>query len=60
MKDMVVDKLLREAIERLERDNAVFCDDSAVFDSIRTRILDQADGRDGGRGRSSKNKVRNK
>jgi hypothetical protein len=34
MKDRTVDKLVREAIERFHRDNAVFCENPIVFDSI--------------------------
>ena len=41
MKDWKVDKLVREAIERLRKDNAIFCENLSFCDGIRDRILEQ-------------------
>ena len=41
MKDSKVDKLVREAIERLHKDNAIFCENLSFCDSIRDRIRKQ-------------------
>jgi hypothetical protein len=54
MKDGTVDKLVREAMERLHKDNAVFCEDPGACDSIRSRILEQAADRKRGNGSKTK------
>jgi hypothetical protein len=41
MKDRKVDKLVREAIERLHKDNAIFCENPSFCDGIRDRIREQ-------------------
>jgi hypothetical protein len=58
MKDRMVDKLVREAIERLQKDNAVFCENPVVFDSIRSRIREQIE--NGRRGYIPKHKIGHK
>jgi hypothetical protein len=58
MKDRMVDKLVREAIERLQKDNAVFCENPVAFDSIRSRIREQIE--NGGRGYIPKHKIGHK
>jgi hypothetical protein len=54
----MVDKLVREAIERLQKDNAVFCENPVVFDSIRSRIREQIE--NGRRGYIPKHKIGHK
>jgi len=41
MKDSKVDKLVREAIERLRKDNAIFCENLSFCNGIRDRIREQ-------------------
>ncbi len=41
MRDKMVDKLVREAMERLRKDNAIFCENPGFCDSIRNRIHGQ-------------------
>jgi|GEM_PF-928251 len=41
MKNRKVDKLVREAIERLHKDNAIFCENPSFCDGIRDRIREQ-------------------
>lgn len=36
-----VDQLVREAIERLHKDNAIFCENPSFCDGIRDRIREQ-------------------
>jgi hypothetical protein len=43
MKDSKVDKLVREAIERLHKDNAIFCENLSFYDGIRDRIREQTE-----------------
>jgi|MudIll2142460700_1097286.scaffolds.fasta_scaffold14181_1 hypothetical protein len=41
MKDRKVDQLVREAIERLYKDNAIFCENPNFCHGIRDRIRKQ-------------------
>lgn len=41
MKDKMVDRLVREAMERLRKDNAVFCENPGFCESVRDRIHEQ-------------------
>ena len=41
MKDRKVDQLVREAIERLYKDNAIFCENPSFCHGIRDRIREQ-------------------